>query len=126
MMQTPFKVNKDLLNYLIENNHIHKLLIIPDSKHEFSDIKRNKYQEKEYLKFVSNKILEEYVIKIAQVYSNVPEIFFPIKLDNRGRLYPIPVYFHYQASELAKSLILFARPDKLKKTDKNTIEYLKA
>jgi DNA-directed RNA polymerase, mitochondrial len=126
MMETPFKVNKELLNYLIEYNHIHKLLINPDYKHEFSDIKRNKSQEIEYQKFISKKLLEEYIIKIAQTYSNVPEIFFPIKLDNRGRLYPIPAYFHYQASELAKALILFARPDKLKRSDKDAIEYLKA
>ena len=126
MMETPFKVNKELLNYLIEYNHIHKLLINPDYKHEFSDIKRNKIQESEYQNFISKKILEEYVIKIAQTYSNIPEIFFPIKLDNRGRLYPTPAYFHYQANELAKALILFARPDKLKRTDKDAIDYLKA
>jgi len=72
MMETPFKVNKDLLNYLIEYNHIHKLLINPEHIHEFSDIKRNKIQESEYKNFISKKILEEYVIKIAQTYSNIP------------------------------------------------------
>ena len=126
MMETPFKVNKDLLNYLLNYNHIHKLLINPEYVHKFADIKRNKYQEKEYQKFMSEKILQEYIIKIAYTYSNMPEIYFPIKLDNRGRLYPISPYFHYQGSELAKALLLFAKADIIKRNDTEAIEYLKA
>lgn len=126
MMKTPFKVNKDLLNYLLKNNHIHKLLINSDYKHEFADIKRTKRQEKEYQEFLSKKTLEKYILLIANIYSNVPEIYYPIKLDNRGRLYPNVAYFHFQGSELAKALILFARPDIIKRSDSNAIEYLKA
>jgi len=125
-MKTPFKVNKDLLYYLMENNHIHKLLINSDYKHEYEDIKRNKIQEKKYQQFLSKKMLERYVLLIAHVYSNVPEIYFPIKLDNRGRLYPNVAFFNYQASELSKALIQFANPDTIKRCDINAIEYLKA
>lgn len=126
MMKTPFKVNKALLNYLLEFNYKHKLLINSDYKHEYADIKRNKAQEKKYQQFLSKKMLEKYVLLIAHVYSNVPEIYFPIKLDNRGRLYPNVAFFHYQASELSKALIQFARPDIIKRNDHNAIEYLKA
>jgi hypothetical protein len=125
MMKTPFKINKDLLNYLLENNHIHKLLINSDHKHEYAVIKRNKAQEKKYQQFLSKKMLERYVLLIAQVYSNIPEIYFPLKLDNRGRLYPNVAFFHYQASELAKALIQFANPDIIKRNDHDAIEYLK-
>jgi hypothetical protein len=126
MMETPFKINKELLNYLLNHNDKHKLLIDNDYKHELSNIKRNKYQEREYQQFISKKLLEEYIIKIAKTYSYVPEIYFPIKLDNRGRLYPKTAFFSYQGSELAKALILFAKPDTLNRTDKEAIEYLKA
>ena len=125
MMKTPFKVNKDLLNYLLKNNHIHNLLINSDYKHEYSDIKRNKIQEKKYQKFLSQKMLEKYILLIADIYSNIPEIYFPLKLDNRGRLYPSVAFFHYQSSELAKALIQFAIPDIIKRNDHNAIEYLK-
>lgn len=129
MMETPFKINKDLLMYLREYNNKHKLLIDPKFKQEAAlrgAVKRNKYQEKEYQQLLSKNLLEEYIINIANTYSNVPEIYFPIKLDNRGRLYPKSAYFHYQGSELAKALILFARPDTIKRTDREAIEYLKA
>lgn len=125
MMRTPFKVNKDLLNYLLKNNHKHKLLISSYYKHEFADIKRNRRQEREYKEFLSNKSLEKYILLIAHIYSNVPEIYFPLKLDQRGRLYPSVSYFHYQASELAKALILFARSDTIKRNEREAIEYLK-
>lgn len=126
MMKTPFKVNKDLLNYLLKYNTKHKLLISSDYNHKFANIKRNKSQEKEYQRFLSKKMLEKYIILIAHIYSNVPEIYFPLRLDQRGRIYPTTAYFHYQSSELARSLLLFARPDIIKRNDQTAIEYLKA
>ncbi len=47
-------------------------------------------------------------------------------LDFRGRLYPRVTYLNYQGCELAKSLLLFARPGIIKKTNLKSILYLKA
>lgn len=126
MMRTPFKINKDLLNYLLKYNHIHNLLISSDYIHQFANVRRTKIQEREYQKFLNHKVLEKHIILIAHIFSNVSEIYFPLRLDQRGRLYPTTAYFHYQSSELAKALILFARPDIIKRTDRYAIEYLKA
>jgi len=41
MMQTPFKINNDLLNYLLKYNHIHNLLLNSDYEHEYANIKKN-------------------------------------------------------------------------------------
>jgi DNA-directed RNA polymerase len=125
MMSVPYRVNKELLNYLIKFNHIHKLLFNSEYLHELASIDRDKYQEREYQKLLSIKLLEEYIIKIASTFASLPEIYFPIKMDQRGRLYPRTVYFHYQGSELAKALLQFAIPDFIKRDDINAINYLK-
>ena len=127
MSSTPFKVNKDLLDYLLRYNSEHQLLISPDYVHEYEIVKlRTKSQEKEYQSFLSKKVLQEFVINIAQTYSNVSEIYFPVKLDNRGRIYTVPSYFNYQSTELAKALISFAIPGTIHRNDDKAIEYLKA
>jgi len=127
MMSTAYKINKDLLDYLVNNNEFHKLLIDTNFQHKYGNLeKRTKYQEKEYQRFLSKKLLEEYIIKIASTFSNVPEIYFPLRLDQRGRIYPRSVYFHYQGHELAKALLQFANPDYIDRNDIESIEYLKA
>jgi DNA-directed RNA polymerase len=47
-------------------------------------------------------------------------------VDFTGRLYCISEYLNYQSSELAKSLLLFSKSEKLYKWDKIGISYLKA
>lgn len=126
MMSTSFKVNKDLLIYLLENNHRHKLLKDPNFVHKYANIKRNRQEDKEYKGYLSERMLEQQILLIADVYSRVPEFYFPIKLDHRGRFYPNTAFFNYQGCELAKALLLFSKPDFIKRTDSSAIEYLKA
>ena len=127
MMQTPFKINVDLLDYLINYNHKHNLLIDLNKEHKYSKLyKRTKSQEKEYQVFTSEKLLQNYILRIACTFANIPEIYFPIFCDNRGRLYPKVNYLNYQGSELAKSLILFANGDVMLRQDKESHEYLYA
>jgi DNA-directed RNA polymerase len=52
-------------------------------------------------------------------------MYFPVKMDFRGRIYIIPHYLHAQSHEVAKALLLFSRPGIIKKTDRKVIEYYK-
>ncbi|RKF61026.1 putative DNA-directed RNA polymerase [Golovinomyces cichoracearum] len=103
IMKVPFKINTELLNYILNTpGFINKDIYPP-----FYDVKkRNKVQE--------------------NTYSNVPEIYFPLMMDFRGRIYPRVTYLNYQGSELAKSLLLFAYPGSIKRNNIKAIEYLKS
>jgi DNA-directed RNA polymerase len=59
------------------------------------------------------------------VFSQVPTFYIPVHLDFRGRLNCIPEYLNYQSNSMAKSLLLFSKPSKVNKFDKQAIEYLK-
>jgi DNA-directed RNA polymerase len=109
-----FKVNKNVLDFIsvygfkydliINSNYIHPLL------------EKKKLTKVEYIElssFLSKRELQENIIGVAEVYSNLHEFFLPVRLDFTGRLYCISEYLHYQSSELAKSLLLFSKPEKI-------------
>lgn len=122
MMKVPFKINTTLLEYLQDNSSI----FLKKDEHPFTHIKkRSKSQEKLYQSYVSEQILEYYILMIADTYRNAPEIYFPLMLDFRSRVYNRVTYLNYQGSELAKSLLLFARPCTIRRTNTNLIDYLK-
>lgn len=122
---TPFKINTTLLNYLLNDNK-HNLLIDRYKKHKFEDIeKRTKYQQSVYTSHVSKLILQETILGIAQFYSKFPEIYFPVRLDQRGRVYCDPHFLNYQSTELSKALLLFAKPGVINKNNLDSIIYLK-
>lgn len=60
------------------------------------------------------------------MFRNFSEIYFPVRLDQRGRLYCTPGFLNYQSTELSKALLLFARSGTVLKTDYESIMYLKA
>lgn len=124
---TPFKINRELLNYIIREGARHNLLLDPHSKHKYSELtKRIKYQQKVFASHNSKVVLQETILGIAEFYSRFNEIYFPVKLDQRGRLYSCPDYLNYQSNELSKALLLFAKPGIINKNDTSSIAYLKA
>lgn len=78
---------------------------------------RSEYQDKVYKSYVSKVLLQENILDIAILYQNFSKIYFPVRLDQRGRLYCSSSYLNYQGNELAKSLLLFAVPSTIHKRD---------
>lgn len=50
-------------------------------------------------------------------------MYFPVRLDQRGRLYCMPNYLNYPSTELTKALINFADPGIISKMDTAPIDY---
>lgn len=127
LSSNPFKVNKGVLTYLehngaqffLEDKEINKL----DNKKKFE--KWNWRDKVNYRALLSVRVLKENIMSLASTYKNIPKFYFPMKLDYRGRVYIIPHYFNYQSHELAKSLLLFAEPGILRRSDTKAIEYYK-
>lgn len=69
--------------------------------------------------------MQENILDIVTLYRNFSKIYFPVRLDNRGRLYPETAFFHYQSNELSKALLLFAKPSVIHKSDISTINNMK-
>lgn len=123
--RTPYRVNTELLNFIIKNRHL-DLLLDKDVPHKFEGVvKRTKYQDSVYKSHVSKILLQENILDIATLYGQFSKFYFPVRIDMRGRLYCTPAYFHYQSNELAKALILFAVPGEIDRGDNVAIDYLK-
>jgi DNA-directed RNA polymerase len=121
-----YKINTQVLNFILDYDKKFNLLIDMETKHplELKDkLKKNEVKILESHK--SLKRLQLIIINLALLFQNVPRFYFPVKLDNRGRIYCDVNYLNYQGIELAKSLLLFGEGKKIDKTDKNSINYLK-
>lgn len=70
-------------------------------------------------------MLQETILGLALFYKNYSDIYFPVRLDQRGRLYCNPSFLNYQSNELSKALLLFSNPGVLHKIDMSSIKYLK-
>lgn len=83
------------------------------------------FLDQELLAHNTQIVLERTILNIVEYYKNYPNIYFPIRSDQRGRLYCMPHFFNYQASELSKALILFSKPGYIQKRDLKAFDYLK-
>ena len=120
---TPYKINTELLDYILTNKH--GLLIDPSKPSIYENIeKRNKYQQAKYSSHISKLNLQETILGIAEFYRSFSQIYFPVRMDERGRIYSSTTYLNYQSSELAKALLLFANPGIITKRNLNIVKYL--
>ena len=131
LSRTPYKVNTDTLNFIYKYG-VQKDIVIDTDTEEIQNILDNPYNStnkktaKQHRSIVSKVKLERNVLNIAGLYSNVKEIYFPVRMDNRTRNYCITDYFDYQKNDLAKGLISFSKPGMWYKTDRDVIKYFKA
>lgn len=84
-----------------------------------------KWEKIELERFLSKKLVEENIIVLSDIFVDMPEIFIPIRMDYRGRIYCESEYLNYQGTDLAKSLLLFSKGEKILKSDNDSINYLK-
>jgi DNA-dependent RNA polymerase len=127
MSSVGFKINKELLDFI--NRYGVKYDLIIDKDYQDPLLSKNKLFKVDRVKlegFLSRKLLQENILGLANVYSNVPEFYLPVRLDYRGRMNCISEYLNYQSTELAKALLLFSKPEKISKSDTRSINYFKA
>ena len=70
-------------------------------------------------------LLEQTILSIVEFYKDFYNIYFPVRSDQRGRLYCMPNYFNYQSNELSKALLMFSKPGELHQSDLRAAIYLK-
>lgn len=102
----PFKINKSVLDYINLKGVEQNLIIDVSAEHELEKLEVLKpLQKRKLVSYNSTKLLQETILGIVEFYSNFDRFYFPVRLDQRGRLYCTPNYFNYQSNELAKSLL---------------------
>ena len=125
MQDTPFKINKDILNTLKEiyasggvlggvprTEPFEKLPRLPEdaTKEEIKEHKKKAvgiYKQEEARKSKALRCLV--AIKTAERFAEYDSIYFPWNVDYRGRCYPIPTALSPQGDDIQKSLLLFAK-----------------
>lgn len=101
------------------------MLISEDIHDNYNKLEnKTKYQTGKYKSIKSKKMLQDNILQLANVFRKL-DIYFPVRLDQRGRIYCIPNYLHYQSTNLAKSLLLFVKPGILKRDKPSDVNFLK-
>lgn len=120
----PYRINNDLLEFLEDVERARDFgLLIKDFDIEIKDTD-NKHVRKEK-KFLRSRLnVERNILEIAEVFKK-HTIYFPVRLDNRGRVYCTPHYLNYPSNELGKSLLLFNVPGEIDLKSKDSGYYLK-
>ena len=129
MQQTPFVINRDILDVLKSiytsggelggvprTEPIPQLPKLPDDSpaEELKEHKRKMvaiYKQEEARK---TKALRCHIaLKTAEKFAEYERIYFPWNIDYRGRCYPIPTAISPQGDDIQKALLLFADPSPL-------------
>ncbi|MET3601148.1 DNA-directed RNA polymerase [Martelella mangrovi] len=126
MQETPWRVNKPVLDILCEAwNSDMRLAALPPMEADAlppkpGDIETNDDTRKEWKrkaakvhasnsKLRSKRLQLRKIIEIARKFEDFEAIYFPHQLDFRGRAYCVPMFLNPQGPDHAKSLLTFAQ-----------------
>lgn len=113
LSSVPYKINTVLLDFLLEKGREFGILMDDSSIKEYEDTmttkKLSNLNMNKYKALKSKQVVENYVLQLAEVYRN-NTIYFPLRLDQRGRVYAVPFYLTYQGTDLSKALLQFSTP----------------
>lgn len=126
MSQIPYRINIEVLNFILENYEKLglKTSIHPATNNYYTSTRKIKTEIEN-----NNSLfyLSKNIIGLAKLLSNVSEFYFPLSLDWRGRIYCLSNYLTTQGNELSKSLILFSNGTPLTRshlTDDDETQYV--
>lgn len=118
-----YKINQEVLEFILKRGLDLNLIYNPTQD---LNLKPKTVTEKKDLMSLISKIrVEQNILGIASFLKDIPEFYIPVRLDYRGRVYCMTDFLNYQSSELAKSLLLFSKGEKVYKSDLNSIKFLK-
>lgn len=119
-----FIINKGLKYGLLVNKDY-----VDSIKRDHFDANKNRwtssYYDKKYKSEMSKYVLEFNILNISNIFKNLYRIYFPVRLDQRGRVYCVPNYLNYQSNDLSKSLLLFSNESTIHRDNSEAIEYFK-
>ena len=103
---------------------------LPNKPHDIADNEEARrawkreaaFVHRENHRFQSKRVQIAKVIFLAEKFADEPEIYFPHKLDWRGRVYAIPMFLNPQGADWAKALLQFAHGKPL--GDDNAVGWL--
>ena len=82
---TPFKINKDVLEYINTKGEEQNLIIDIGVEYELEKLTDLKPSQKRKLaSYNSKKVLQETILGLAEFYSNLDKFYFPVRIDQRG------------------------------------------
>ena len=127
LSRIPYKINTPLLEFILLNGETLGILLDTKLIDDFDNDKKTrktKLRISEYKAYKSKYLLQSYILEIAEMFRK-HKLYFPVRLDQKGRVYCNTTYFNYQTTDLAKALLLFDTPGYIEKHKPEGADYLK-
>lgn len=96
LSSTPFKINVELLDFLLSKGEQYGITLSTSIFDEFNSLEnKTSYKTNKFKSLRAQYDLQEKILEIAKMFRN-KNFYFPIRLDQRGRVYCIPHYLNFQ------------------------------